>query len=137
MPIFAVYKTSTGEITQLRNSPAASIEVDTDESYVSVDDTVSDDLYRINLSTLSPELKPYAPIASAFTVQASTTLSINGIPDGTFVLSQGTGDNVEELGVFKIDDDTLDFEVDLADIYTLVFSAPIYLDTTTVITVTE
>ncbi len=142
MPIFAVYKSSTGEITQLRTTPNSSVIVDSSEAYIEVDDTISDATYKIDLSTLTAELKTAMTIASTLTTPVNSTLSITGIPLDTTV---AVFNEVEELGVteviefieLEVDDGTLDFTADLAGDYTLVFTSPLYLETTTVITVTD
>ena len=136
MPIFAVYKTSTGEITQIQTTPESTIIVDSGEDYIEVDSTVSDAAYRIDISTVTPELKPSVPVAAALNTTVNTTVPFTNIPSGEVSYSSTVLDDTNPVTV-AITDGVLDFTTDLAGEYTLVFTAPLYLDTTTVITVTD
>jgi len=138
MTIYAVYDTSTGVINQIRNSFGSSIVVDSSESYIEVDDTISDGTYRIDLSTQTPELKTDFPVATTYATTVNTTLSFTGIPtDAQVEYAAEDGSTTSELIYLDISDGTLDFTTDLAGTYTLVFTSPLYLGVTTVITVTD
>lgn len=138
MAIFAVYDTATGVITQIRTSISTNIIVGTGEDYVSVDSNVNDVDYLIDLNTLLPIAKTAYPVSTALSAQVNTALSIQNIPNGrVYSTFKEDGDVDVEVTYIDINDGTLDFTTDLAGVYTLVFTSPLYLATTAVITVTD
>ena len=94
------------------------------------DDSVEPQTHRINLTTLQPEPKTNIPVSSQQSSQINTSLLITGLPECEVAFD-------EDSGPLDISDGTLDFTTDLAGEYSLVFTSPLYLDTTTVITVTD
>lgn len=138
MAIFAVYETTTGVITQIRTSPNTTIIVPSGQDYVAVNSNVDDVSYLIDLNTLLPVAKTAYPVSTALSTTVGTTLSLTNLPNGTIssTFKEGVPDEVN-LTYVDITDGTLDFTTDLSGTYTLVFTSPLYLATTTVITVTE
>ncbi len=136
MPRFAVYKASDGEITQLINTPSDTVVVQDSEAYMEVDDTISDATYRINLTTLEPELKTALPTPATLNTSVDTAVVITGLPQANVACAQ-QGESQLDVDTIEITDGTLNFTTDLAGEYTLFFTSPLYLATTTVITVTD
>ena len=141
---------STGEILQATSSPVEGNE----SEYTSVipnavgtvttsDSTVSPGTHRINLSTLAPEDMPYMSVSTTYSTTVNSSISITGLPNCTTYYYEDAdikdGDDITTLDLpnVEVSDGQLDFTSDLAGEYTLVFSAPLYLGTTTVITVTD
>ncbi len=152
---YAVYDPSTGIIRYISESSEDSTGgVDftppASDSYITYDDEISPDTYYVDLSTL--ELAPKTPIdvPSTQTVQVNSVLSMSGLPDCSVAFYKGaeltevTEGGVTFIEVYgddiasaEISDGVLNFTSDLAGEYTLILTAPLYLETSTVITVTE
>ena len=143
-----------GEILQVSSSPFTGRESiytdllpDAVGTLSTTDDTVSNATSKIELySTPAIVAKTVIGVPTTLTTSVNTTLSITGVPSTVSVVAtlgdeltgikeNGNPDNGYELT--SIPDGTLEFTTDLAGDYTLVFTSPIYLETTTVITVTE
>ncbi len=129
MNVWTVYDNTTGEIGFVTTGEQPS---GIDTGYVAgqiFTEVVNPSSYKVNLSTLEAELKTNIPAPATLTTTVNTPVSITGLPESSVTVNGGDA--------VAITDGTLAFTTDLAGDYTLVFTSPIYLDTTTVITVTE
>ena len=134
--IYLIYS-AIGEILQKSKSSdenkgdlLVSIVEDATGYVTTTDDSITPQSHIINLITTQPEPKTTVSVSATMTTPVNVTLGISGLPECNVALS----DTFDET---EISDGTLDFTADLGGDYTLVFSSPLYLDTTSVITVTD
>ncbi len=145
---------SIGEILQTTSSPLTGRESvytallpDAIGTLSTTDDSISDETSRVDLSSTPTIVDKIAvAVPSSATTTVNTAVTFTGIPStvsvnvsSELVPAEGDGSVIayNDDDAVEITDGTLDFTTDLSGTYTLVFTSPLYLDTTTVITVTE
>ncbi len=145
---------SIGEILQTTSSPLTGRESvytallpDAIGTLSTTDESISNENSRIDLSS-TPTIvdKISVAVPSSATTSVNTAVAFTGIPStvsvnvsSELVPVEGDGSVIpyNDDDAVEITDGTLDFTTDLSGTYTLVFTSPLYLITTTVITVTE
>ncbi len=99
--------------------------------------------YYIDLTTLTPTAKTAITSNTAITATVSTAVSITGLPDCTATYYPGTiseGSPIapsDAIATDSVTDGQLDISADLAGDYSIVLTAPTYLDTTVLLTVQD
>ncbi len=141
---YVIYDPATGEIlsttvisedAQLGEGDGEGIAypLPTGESYVLLDEEddteISDEFYKVDLTTLEIEPKTYITSTTSITAAENALATITGLPDCTATFSDGTS--------LEIADGELSVSCDLEGEQMVYLTSPIYLPTTVTFTVTE
>ena len=125
------------------NGSLADVTASTEELTIEADGIYNPAEYYVDLVNLVPVAKTPITSNTAITANVSTATALTGLPecDATYyagTLSEGSPVVPSEaIATDSITDGELDVSADLAGDYSIVLTAPTYLDTTVLLTVQD
>ncbi len=150
MTTYVVYSPTNGEIlyTVERSDTSAGgiVFPEPSGSYITTDMLFDADVqYRVNLTTLAIEEKPYIDVLTAITSVTDSPATISNLPDCTAEYREASPNigqiprffSTDPIATDDITDGVLNLTVDLAGEYYVILTSTIYLTTTIVLTVED
>ncbi len=113
------------------------------ELAIEVDGLYNPAQYYVDLNTLTPVPKTAVTATTTLTANTDVTATLSGLPDCDVKYYSGTTDEGgvnppnEVIATDTVSDGQLNVSSDLAGEYSIVLSAPTFLDTTVVLTVED
>ncbi len=113
------------------------------ELSIEVDGIYDPRLYYVDLTTLAPSPKTAITSSTSITTSTNVAATLSGLPDCDVAYYAGNLDedalniSMEQLATDTVSDGQLNVSSDLAGVYSIILSAPTFLDTTVVLTVED
>lgn len=113
------------------------------ELAIQVDDIYDPEQYYVDLTSLTPVARTAITANTALSTPVSVAATLSGLPNCTVQYFQGVNTEGSAtapppiLATDSVTDGVLNVSSDLAGEYSIVLTAPTYLDTTVVLTVQE